>query len=59
MAPILQERKAKAPQLEQLKLPCRSSIRDLLFYALFWPFLHGQSSAKFFDEDLSGAAILD
>ena len=58
MAPILQERKAIAPQLEQLKFPCRSSIRDL-FYALFWPFLHGQSSAKFFDEDLSGAAILD
>ena len=58
MAPILQERKAIAPQLEQLKFPCRSSIRDL-FCALFWPFLQGQSSAKLLVEDLSGAATLD
>ena len=45
MAPLCLVWKAKAPQLEQLKFPSRSSIREFEFLTLA-SFLQGQSSAQ-------------
>lgn len=58
--PVDLERKAKAPQLPQLKFPSRSSINE--FYAFLSP-LQGQSSAqdlvKLFSEALVSMTGLD